>query len=571
MMAHFSSITYGGITKLNNQLKSYIISEIEMENKMRKKIIFIVIFSVLLSSCNIGVTPPASETESTPQPTRQPTEAQSSTPTDTSTPELVTIDLAGPPMEVGSRYTYVDGAILVAVPGGPFTMGYNFADNPVREVTVSDFWIYSAKVTNQQYALCVQAGKCSAPDPEKNPDFGQYRYINFPVTGVTYAQATDYCSFVKGRLPTEAEWEKTARGPEGNIFPWGDEAPKCSLLNYIFCKGRTTYINEYEDGISYYGAFDMSGNVREWAADWYSPSYNVDSPVPNPLGPEFGEKRSVRGSGFQDSANATIAAHRFSLDPLESLPDLGFRCVVEDPTYFAPWCEQLAYFGKGPNGEEANCTPSVLCNDVSISQGLACNEQIYVPYTIVTVKVSNTPPDGWSYNVPGCSAIPGEQTATQDKFLCNPGAVGPAEATGTCIEGASCVSTCPPHYNKVGDVCVWDGSGTTGTACLPGSTYDPLTQCCTSEPGSAVNFNLCPAGFYPLDGACIPNPSAVVDSVVQSVLFDKCSPPVTDVPGDDDDCPITSANQCSYPYAWDGKCSCYCPFTDPRQCTGYSP
>jgi formylglycine-generating enzyme required for sulfatase activity len=503
---------------------------------MRKKNVFIIIFIFAITSCNYGVTPPVEEN---PLQTNQPqsTETQTTIPTETSTPELITVDLAGPPMQVGSRYTYVDGAILVAVPGGPFAMGYNFADNPVREVTVSDFWIYSAKVTNQQYVLCVQTGKCTTPDLEKTPDFNDYRYINFPVTGVTHAQASEYCSFVNGRLPTEAEWEKTARGPEGNIFPWGNEAPNCNFLNYKFCRGRTTYINEYEDGISYYGAFDMSGNVREWTADWYSPSYNVDSPVPDPLGPEFGEKRAVRGSSFQDSADPSISAHRFSLDPLESLPDVGFRCVVEDPTYFAPWCEQLAYLGSAPNGEEANCTPSVKCNDVSISQGLNCTEN-YVPYTIVTVNLTDTPPDSWAYDVPGCSAIPGEQTPTKDKFLCNPGAVGPASVTGSCTDTATCVSSCPPHYNKVGDTCVWDGSGTSGTACLPGATYDPLTQCCTSESGTAVNFDLCPAGFYPLNGACIPNPSAVVDSVLQPVLFaNDCAPPPPNTGDDDDDEP----------------------------------
>lgn len=502
---------------------------------MRQNFVFILICILFLSSCNIGETLPVESTEEPSQINEaQPTQTQSSLPAETSTPELVTIDLAGPQMAVGSKYTYVDGAILVAVPGGPFTMGYNFADNPLREITVGDFWIYSAKVTNQQYALCVQAGKCASPDLAKNLDFSDYRYINFPVTGVTHAQATDYCSFVNGRLPTEAEWEKTARGPEGNIFPWGDEAPNCSLLNYKFCESRTTYINQYENGISFYGAFDMSGNVREWTADWYSPAYNIENPVPDPLGPEFGDKRAVRGSSFQDSADPSISAHRFSLDPLESLPDLGFRCVIEDPTYFAPWCEQLAYIGTGPHGEEANCTPSVKCNDVSISQGLNCTPN-YVPYTIVTVNLGDAPPDGWVYDVPGCSAIPGEQTAIKDKFLCNPGAVGPASATGSCVDTAICVSSCPPHYTKVGDTCIWDGSGTTGTACLPGTTYDPLTQCCSADSDSTVNFNLCPAGFYPLDGSCVPNPSAVVDSVIQSVLFDKCSPPITGGGDDDDD------------------------------------
>lgn len=531
-----------------------------MKKKITTSAILIVIF--LISGCNLGATPTVEVIdESTQTSLPQPTEAQTLISTETSVPTLITIDLAGPPMEVGSKYTYVDGAILVAVPGGKFTMGYNFADNPVREITIGDFWIYSAKVTNRQYGLCVQLGKCSSPETEKNPEFGDYRFINFPVTGVNHTQAADYCSFVHGRLPTEAEWEKTARGPEGNVFPWGDEAPNCSFLNYKFCKNRTTYVNEYDNGISYYGAFDMSGNAREWAADWYSPIYNIENPIQDPLGPEFGDKRSVRGSSFQDSADPSISAHRFSLDPKDALPDLGFRCVVDDPTYFAPWCEQLAYIGTGPNGEQANCTPNVLCNDVSISPELICEEDS-AAYIVVKVSVGNTPPNAWTYDVPGCSAIDGEKTATQDKFMCGTEGVGPATAEGTCIDGASCVSTCTAHYNKVGDVCKWDGSGTSGIACLPSATYDSLTQCCSATAGSAVNYDLCPAGYYSLDGACAPNPEAVKETVLQAINFDKelidlvCSPPsLTEVPGDDDE---QSCQQQSCPNGlWCAvKCAC---------------
>jgi hypothetical protein len=469
-------------------------------------------------------------------------------------------------MEVGSKYPYVDGTVLVAVPGGPFTMGYNSADNPVHEVTLSEFWIYSTKVTNAQFALCVQSGKCSPPDATNNPAFNNYRFINYPVTGVNYDQAASYCTFVHGRLPTEAEWEKAARGPDGNLFPWGDGAPACNLLNYKFCTGKTTSVNEYPKGLSYYSAFDMSGNAREWVADWYSPTYYKESPALDPLGPELSEKRSVRGSSYQDSADPSISAHRFSLKPIENLPDLGFRCVVEDPTYFAPWCQALGYIGTGPLGEEANCTPEVKCNDVSISQAPNCTgAPAYVKYTIITFDLAATPPDGWIYDAPGCSIL-GGGTPVQQKFQCDPGPVGPVTVEGTCVDLKSCVSACPIHYTKVGDVCQWDGSGTIGKECIAGSTYDPLTQCCTSAPGSAVDFNVCPAGYYPLDGACVANPSKVNETIIQDVQFaDKCSPPTT---GDDTCDPATdpacqqsctlAPNVCSqYGGAFDaGKCCC---------------
>jgi formylglycine-generating enzyme required for sulfatase activity len=492
-------------------------------------ILIMAAMSVLLSACNIPASlvatdMPIAATEP-PTVTAVPPVAATEPPTATEAP-LVTVNLAGPAMELGSKYKYVDGSILVAVPGGEFIMGYNAADNPVHKVTLSDFWIYSTKITNQQYATCVQAGKCSPPDQLNNPAFGDHRYINHPLTGVNYDQAASYCSFVHGRLPTESEWEKTARGPDGNLFPWGDEAPTCSLLNYKFCEGRTTAIDDYPDGISYYGAFDMSGNTREWVADWYSPTYYSESPVDDPLGPQLGEKRSVRGSSYQDSADPSISAHRFSLLPLENLPDLGFRCVVEDPTYFAPMCQEKTFIGPGPFGEKSDCTPDVKCNKVSISQAPNCTGKPgYIAYTIVTFSLGNTPPNAWTYDVPGCSS---PVVGDVKKFQCNLPGPYTAATQGSCVDLNSCVSTCPAHYNKVGDACVWDGSGTDGTTCFAGSVYDPINHCCTAAAAGGVDFDLCPAGFYPLNNTCVKNPGASVDSELQTVLFatDTCHPPV---------------------------------------------
>ncbi|GAB1472449.1 hypothetical protein MASR2M66_33270 [Chloroflexota bacterium] len=531
---------------------------------MKRVLLFIsalTVFSLVLNACTMGNA--ASTDEPTTAATDVATVAPGDTPTEVATDAPASVDLAGPPMEVGSKYLYIDGTVLVAVPGGEFIMGYNFADNPERKVTVGDFWIYSTEVTNTQYALCVQAGKCTPPDPENSSGYGDAQFTNFPVTGVTHTQATDYCAFVKGRLPTEAEWEKAARGTEGNIFPWGDNAPACGLTNYANCKGKTTLINDYPDGKSFYELWDMSGNVREWVADWYEPLYNVENPVADPLGPALGEKRSVRGAGFADSANSTIAAHRFSLNPDENLPDLGFRCVVEgDPSEkFAPWCEMVGYAGMGPDGSPANCMPEVKCNDVSVTVSPNCNPQTNTPYTVVTFQLSGTPPDAWTYAAPGCNPVPGEQTATKDKYLCTPpGPVGPATASGSCTDVLSCASTCPLHYNKSGDACVWDGSGTAGTECLPGSTYDPLTQCCSALSGEGTDFNLCPAGFYFLSGVCVPNPKGVADNIsVDITLIPSCQAP-TDKPDDDD--PGSTPVACVLPT--------YCPYPtypDPVSCS----
>ncbi len=537
---------------------------------MKRFLVFVSIItgiSLTLSACNIPTSqiatqPPAQITEAPIVATEAPIVA-TEPPAATDAP-LVTINLAGPLMELGSKYKYVDGSILVAVPGGPFIMGYNAADNPIHEVTLSDFWIYSTKVTNQQYALCVQAGKCSPPDLLNNTVYGDYRFINHPVTGVNHSQAAEYCTFVHGRLPSEAEWEKTARGPEGNLFPWGDEAPVCSFLNYKFCMGKTTAINDYPNGVSYYGAFDMSGNAREWAADWYSPTYYSESPVGDPLGPELGEKRSVRGSSYQDSADPSISAHRFSLLPTENLPDLGFRCVVEDPTYFAPMCQQLTYIGAGPSGEQADCTPEIECNDVTISQAPNCTgKPSYIAYTIVTFNLANTPPDAWAYDVPGCSSPVGAEV---NKFQCDLPGPYTASAQGSCVDLNSCISACPAHYNKVGDACVWDGSGTDGKACLAGTSYDPLNQCCAAVPGTALNFDLCPAGFYPLGDTCVKD-NVFIDSELQPVIFDTatCHPPIRQG-GDDPQDGDTGACTALEPVDTCGKVNPNFPIWDPLTC-----
>ncbi|HQU37897.1 MAG TPA: SUMF1/EgtB/PvdO family nonheme iron enzyme, partial [Anaerolineales bacterium] len=228
----------------------------------------------LMSACNLGAMPQAtSEPGSATQPpvgteppvlTEVPIQPAES-PVITQAP----IDLSGPPMEVGSKFLYVDGSVLVAVPGGTFIMGHGGDDNPEHEVNVSDFWLYRSKVTNSQYALCVLLGKCSPPGIDKNEGYGDPLKANHPVTGVNYQQASEYCSFVNGRLPTEAEWEKAARGPEGNIYPWGDATPQCELANFGTCEFKTSKVIDHPAGQSYYEAFDMAGNVYEWVSDWY--------------------------------------------------------------------------------------------------------------------------------------------------------------------------------------------------------------------------------------------------------------------------------------------------------------
>ncbi len=518
----------------------------------------VTVLSVIITACNLGKTPPPV----TPVPGLEGAAGLDATEAPIiegeATPTLVSIDLAGPPMEVGSKYQYIDGSILAAVPGGPFVMGYSYADNPEREVSLSDFWIYTTEVTNQQYALCVNAGKCAIPDPENNPVFDNYRFVSFPVVGVNHQQATDYCTFVHGRLPTEAEWEKAARGPEGNIFPWGDEAPICDLLNFNFCKGKTVDIKSYPDGVSFYGLFDMSGNIREWVADWYKNDYFNDGPTEDPLGPEIGQKRSIRSSSFADSGDFAISAHRFSLLPIETLPDLGFRCVVQDPTFFAPLCTQLAYIGTGPGGSEAECTPTVQCNDVGVSiSELACTVGDPSAFTIVNFSVNPAAYPDHTKDAPGCVAGPGPM-----QYTCESGVAGsPAVITGACQDTATCDPTCDPGYILVGDECQWDGiTGVIGRECIAGTTYDPVNQCCSATPGAGVNYTVCPDGMSKIGGVCVVDPTGIVDSASAPITYDSCDP---GNPGDDDD-DDDDPGGCRNPPTCTGNrvlqgCSCVCP------------
>jgi len=201
-------------------------------NSARFKNFLIALDLIVLSACSPQATPP-------PSPTAPPT-----SPTATVAP----IDLAGPPMAVGSTYLYADGSVLVAVPAGPFIMGNGRPDSLLHTVNLSDFWIYKTKVTNSQYAYCVAMGMCTAPFGPDNPGFYDPLHTSDPVVGVNYDQAAAYCTFVSARLPTEAEWEKTARGPDGNVYPWGDGKPGCSLLNYSVCVGKVMPVNTYPDG-----------------------------------------------------------------------------------------------------------------------------------------------------------------------------------------------------------------------------------------------------------------------------------------------------------------------------------
>lgn len=279
---------------------------------------------------------------STPTRTESPTPAsklipKTSTPTRTKTPPTSTLTMTATP---GIRSTMVsekDGMVLVYVPQGSFTMGYFGSDQgderPEHQVTLDAYWIDQTEVTNAMYAKCVADKKCDPPESIKSSTrkeyFGNPDFANYPVIYVSWEDAKKYCEWAGRDLPTEAQWEKAARGPDGRLYPWGNTQPKNTLLNYLGSGLKdTSKVGSYPDGASMYGALDMAGNVYEWVNDWYSSVYYQSSPLENPLGPVSGTFRVARGGawGYSDEYARSSYRNRYTQD--RAFFSYGFRCAL---------------------------------------------------------------------------------------------------------------------------------------------------------------------------------------------------------------------------------------------------
>jgi formylglycine-generating enzyme required for sulfatase activity/CHAT domain-containing protein/Tfp pilus assembly protein PilF len=227
----------------------------------------------------------------------------------------------------------VDGAHYVYVPAGVFRMGLDeggWDAKPQHEVELDAFWIMQTEVTNEQYEKCVVADVCSPPF---NPAWGAEEfwaaYDRHPVINVTWEQAATYAEWTGGRLPTEAEWEKAARGSDGRRYPWGNTTPKAQRLNYNDEVGDTQPVGSYPDGASPYGALDMAGNVWEWVADWYAEDYYATSPRENPTGPADGERRILRGGAYDSGLYYVNTYYREGAATTDQDNAYGFRVVRE--------------------------------------------------------------------------------------------------------------------------------------------------------------------------------------------------------------------------------------------------
>jgi len=220
---------------------------------------------------------------------------------------------------------------FVYVPAGEFLMGSSSTDplanadeKPQHIVWVDAFWIMQTEVTNEQYRKCMDDGVCDKPN---NNLWNGVAYNQHPVTHVNWEQASQYAAWVGGRLPTEAEWEKAARGTDARIYPWGDVGPDSTLLNYDRNQEGTNPVNTYPLGISPYGALDMSGNVWEWIGDWYVADYYPRSPARTPLGPMTGEARVLRGGSWTTGPQDVRSTNRSEDNPLSQFNNVGFRVV----------------------------------------------------------------------------------------------------------------------------------------------------------------------------------------------------------------------------------------------------
>lgn len=228
-----------------------------------------------------------------------------------------------------------DGAEMLLIPAGDFLMGCTGAEKPSfdnelpqRTIMLDAYYIYKNDVTVGQYRKFCEATNRPMPKP---PSFGWHD--DHPMIIVSWDDATAYAQWASASLPTEAQWEKAARGTDGRLFPWGNEwdAAKCQCSKGGVIASGTAPAGSFPTGASPYGVMDMVGNVSQWCADWYDDSYYQHTDAKNPTGPKDGTTRAVRGSAWldADARNWNLrVTHRSQANPATPSGRIGFRCVV---------------------------------------------------------------------------------------------------------------------------------------------------------------------------------------------------------------------------------------------------
>jgi eukaryotic-like serine/threonine-protein kinase len=246
---------------------------------------------------------------------------------------IAVLSTSTPAPAIGSIiYSEKDQMALVYVPSGKFTMGSNenLDEQPQHLVDLGSFWIDSTEITNAMYASCVQEGACQIPKGINSTHYDFYYgnpdFVKFPVVNVTWKMAKNYCQWAGRDLPTEAQWEKAARGPDGRKYPWGD-GMTCARVFVYSCKKISPFaVGSYPSGVSLYGSYDMAGNVSEWVNSFY---------LPYPYVPDDGREgengtgdRVRRGGSGYFFDNDMRSANRGRGVPSTFAPYIGFRCSI---------------------------------------------------------------------------------------------------------------------------------------------------------------------------------------------------------------------------------------------------
>jgi iron(II)-dependent oxidoreductase len=218
----------------------------------------------------------------------------------------------------------------VRIPGGEFQMGSlekegEPSERPRHAVRVNGFLMDKTEVTWGQYKRFLSASNRS---PEKVPVWGMPEAL--PASSVTWPEAGAFCSWAGGRLPTEAEWERAARGDDLRQYPWGNtfEPWRCNTRDGG--PHAPTPAGAYPDCVSPYGVLDLAGSVQEWVSDWFNDKYYATSPAENPTGPETGTSRVTRGGTWMSASVLVRTAYRLPIEPRFPGPMIGFRCVQDD-------------------------------------------------------------------------------------------------------------------------------------------------------------------------------------------------------------------------------------------------